>query len=36
MVNTKDLSRLCREYIQTGYYTGIYFSDHKVRCVAKN
>ena len=34
MVITKDLSRLGRDYIQTGYYTEIYFPDHKVRYVA--
>ena len=34
MVITKDLSRLGRDYIQTGYYTEIYFQDHKVRYVA--
>ena len=31
---TKDLSRLGRDYIQTGYYTEIYFPDHKVRYIA--
>ena len=34
MVITKDLSRLGRDYLQTGYYTEIYFPDHKVRYVA--
>ena len=34
MVITKDLSRLGWDYIQTGYYTEIYFPDHKVRYVA--
>ena len=34
MVITKDLSRLGRDYIQTGYYTEIYFLDHKVRYIA--
>ena len=34
MVITKDLSRLGRDYIQTGYYTEIYFPDHKVRYIA--
>ena len=34
MVITKDLSRLGRDYIQTGYYTKIYFPDHKVRYIA--
>ena len=33
MVVTKDLSRLGRDYIQTGYYTETYFPDHKVRYV---
>ena len=36
MVVTKDLSRLGRDYIQTGYYTDIYFSKKKVRYVALN
>jgi hypothetical protein len=31
---TKDLSRLGRDYIQTGYYTDIYFSRKKVRYIA--
>jgi len=34
IVITKDLSRLGRDYIQTGYFTEIYFPDHKVRYVA--
>jgi DNA invertase Pin-like site-specific DNA recombinase len=34
MVITKDLSRLGRDYIQTGYYTEIYYSDHKARYIA--
>ena len=34
MVITKDLSRLGRDYIQTDYYTEIYFPDHKVRYIA--
>ena len=33
MVVTKDLSRLGRDYIQTGYYTDIYFSQKKVRYI---
>ena len=36
MVVTKDLSRLGRDYIQTGYYTDIYFSQKKVRYIAIN
>ena len=36
MVITKDLSRLGRDYIQTGYYTEMYFPDKAVRYVAIN
>ena len=36
MVVTKDLSRLGRDYIQTGYYTDIYFSQKRVRYIAIN
>ena len=36
MVITKDLSRLGREYIQTGYYIENYFSEHMIRYVAIN
>lgn len=36
LVITKDLSRLGRDYIQTGYYTDIYFSRKKVRYIAIN
>lgn len=36
MVVTKDLSRLGRDYIQTGYYTEIYFQNKKVRYIAVN
>ncbi len=36
LVITKDLSRLGRDYIQTGYYTDIYFSKKKVRYIAVN
>lgn len=36
MVLTKDLSRLGRDYIQTGIYTEIYFPEHKVRYIALN
>lgn len=36
LVVTKDLSRLGRDYIQTGYYTDIYFSQKRVRYIAVN
>lgn len=36
LVITKDLSRLGRDYIQTGYYTEVYFDKKKVRCIALN
>lgn len=36
LVITKDLSRLGRDYIQTGYYTEIYFSEKNVRYIALN
>lgn len=36
MVITKDLSRLGRDYIQTGQYTEIYFPGHSIRYVAVN
>ena len=36
MVITKDLSRLGREYIQTGYYLENYFPEHMIRYVAIN
>lgn len=36
MVITKDLSRLGRNYIQTGYYTEEYFPEHDVRYIALN
>lgn len=36
MVITKDLSRLGREYIQTGYYIENYFPEHMIRYVAIN
>ena len=36
LVITKDLSRLGREYIQTGQYTEIYFPSKKVRYIAIN
>ena len=35
-VIVKDLSRLGREYLQTGYYTEIYFPQNDVRCIAIN
>lgn len=34
MIITKDLSRLGRNYVQSGYYTETYFPEHKVRYVA--
>jgi len=36
LVITKDLSRLGRDYIQTGYYTEIYFTEKNVRYIALN
>lgn len=36
LVVTKDLSRLSRDYIQTGYYTDVYFSQKRVRYIAVN
>lgn len=36
MVITKDLSRLGRDYIQTGYYTEIYFTRKRIRYIAVN
>lgn len=36
LVITKDLSRLGRNYIQTGYYTEEYFPTHNVRYIALN
>ena len=36
IVVTKDLSRLGRNYIQTGYYTEEFFPDHNVRYIAVN
>ena len=33
-VIVKDLSRLGREYLQTGYYTEIFFSQYDVRFIA--
>lgn len=35
-VITKDLSRLGRDYIQTGYYIDIYFTSKRVRYIAVN
>ena len=35
-VITKDLSRLGRDYIQTGYYTEIYFTEKQIRYIAIN
>lgn len=34
MVITKDLSRLGRDYIMTGYYSEIYFPSHGIRYIA--
>ena len=34
MVITKDLSRLVRDYIMTGYYTEVFFPSKKVRYIA--
>lgn len=36
MVITKDLSRLGRDYIKTGYYTEVYFPENDVRYIAVN
>ena len=36
VVITKDLSRLGRNYIQTGYYTEEYFPEHNIRYIALN
>jgi DNA invertase Pin-like site-specific DNA recombinase len=36
MIITKDLSRLGRDYIQTGYYTDIFFRSKKIRYIAIN
>ena len=36
IVVTKDLSRLGRDYIMTGYYTEIYFPEHNVRYISVN
>lgn len=36
LVITKDLSRLGRDYIQTGYFTDIYFNRKHVRYIAVN
>ena len=35
-VIVKDLSRLGREYLQTGYYTEIFFPDNDIRFIAVN
>ena len=35
-VITKDLSRLGRDYIQTGYYIDIFFASKKIRYIAVN
>ena len=36
LVITKDLSRLGRDYIMTGFYTENYFNDNRVRYVVIN
>ena len=36
IIITKDLSRLGRDYIMTGYYTEIYFPEHNVRYISVN
>ena len=36
LVITKDLSRLGRDYLKTGYYTEVYFPEKKVRYIALN
>lgn len=36
LVITKDLSRLGRDYIQTGYYSEVYFREKNVRYIAIN
>ena len=36
MVVTKDLSRLGRDYLKTGYYTEVYFPENNVRYIALN
>jgi DNA invertase Pin-like site-specific DNA recombinase len=36
LVITKDLSRLGRDYIQTGYYSEVYFPEHGIRYIAVN
>ena len=36
MIITKDLSRLGRDYIKTGYYLENYFPEHNIRYVAIN
>lgn len=36
LVITKDLSRLGRDYIMTGYYNEIFFPSHDVRYISIN
>jgi DNA invertase Pin-like site-specific DNA recombinase len=36
MVITKDLSRLGRDYLKTGYYTEVFFPENDVRYIALN
>ena len=36
IVCVKDLSRLGRDYLQTGFYTEVVFPEHNVRFIAIN
>ena len=36
LVITKDLSRLGRDYLKTGYYTEVFFPENNVRYIALN
>ena len=36
IICVKDLSRLGRDYLQTGFYTEVVFPEHKVRFIAVN
>ena len=36
LVISKDLSRLGRDYLKTGYYTEVFFPEHNVRYIALN
>ena len=33
-VLVKDMSRICRDYLQTGYFTEVLFRQHEVRFIA--